>query len=220
MSGGLETEYKFLVKHDGWKQVTPLAIHHICQHYVPEGAESVIRLHVAKQDESYAIMAQLPDQRLTLPIPQEVVANFGVEHLRHLANSEGQIIIGKPIEARIRQLDAHYLLTIKVDTEHKASRRELEFLIQAEDAAALITYCPHSVEKIRHMLMVDGNRWEVDVFQGKNTGLVTVEIEADTIPEQKPDWVGENIDGVHRYSNHQLARIPYSLMGGAERARC
>ncbi len=210
MSLGLETEYKFLVKNEAWKAVEPIAIKHISQHYIPRTQENRVQLTLDHNAGEAAVIAHFAGGEIRFPIPRDTLASFGQDNLRALTNDRGQIVIDDKTEARIRSSDDQYVFTVKAKTGEVASRRELEFAIAPKSALALIAQCEHSLEKIRHVLTIDGNKWEVDVFQGKNASLTTVEVEADTIPAQLPDWVGQNVTGNDKYSNQQLARIPYS----------
>jgi CYTH domain-containing protein len=49
--------------------------------------------------------------------------------------------------------------------------------------------------------------WEVDVFEGAHAGLVIAEIElaAADAAFERPNWLGEEVTGVHRYYNAYLA---------------
>ncbi len=217
MSGDLETEYKFLVKNDDWKAVTPSSVKNITQYYLPRTNEEIAPLKLEINGASAAIVVNFSGQEMILTIPREVLESFGIDNLRKITNERGEIIIDEGTEARIRNSDGHYVLTIKAKTENIASRRELEFPISRDSALKLIPNCPHSLAKIRHVLNIEGKKWEVDIFQGRNTGLVTAEIEADKIPENLPYWMGENITGIEKYSNQQLARIPYDLISRDDR---
>ncbi len=69
--------------------------------------------------------------------------------------------------------------------------------------------------KVRHKLEdKQGLVWEIDVYEGENKGLITVDIELprEDYPIQFPDWVdGRNeVTADHRYSNINLGRKPFS----------
>jgi CYTH domain-containing protein len=51
----------------------------------------------------------------------------------------------------------------------------------------------------------------VDVFMGDNEGLFVAEIEVGSEDEEfeRPDWLGEEVTGDHRYYNSALCRLPY-----------
>jgi adenylate cyclase len=60
-----------------------------------------------------------------------------------------------------------------------------------------------------------GARFEVDVFEGENAGLVLAEIELDRedAPFARPDWLGDEVTSDPRYSNAHLALHPYRSWG-------
>src|SRR6478672_4030520 len=82
------------------------------------------------------------------------------------------------LSTRIRIVDtSSATLTIK---SRKAGLRRLEyeFPIPLGDAEALLALRQGaSVEKVRHHVPWHGLLWEIDVFEGDNTGLVIAEIE-------------------------------------------
>jgi adenylate cyclase len=53
--------------------------------------------------------------------------------------------------------------------------------------------------------------WEIDVFEGRNTGLVVAEVELrhEKQSVQLPQWVGQEITSQNRYSNASLALRPF-----------
>lgn len=71
------------------------------------------------------------------------------------------------------------------------------------------------IVKVRHKIPDDqGLVWEVDVYEGENQGLVTVDVElpGEDFPLKFPAWVdaGREITQDARYSNLSLGRNPYS----------
>jgi len=68
------------------------------------------------------------------------------------------------------------------------------------------------LEKTRFILDIAGSQWEVDVFEGRNTGLVLAEIELKTSdqPIVIPPWVGAEVSHDPRYYNSNLIQRPYS----------
>ena len=62
------------------------------------------------------------------------------------------------------------------------------------------------IEKIRYNI----GRFEVDIFQNKNKGLIIAEIELSNMSEEfeKPQWLGEEITNVIKYKNSVLAQYP------------
>lgn len=104
-------------------------------------------------------------------------------------------------------------LTIK--GEGLVGRDEFEYDIPAEEAEQLLKLAKASlVSKRRYKLPVEDKpdlKWELDIFEGDNAGLVVAELE---IPEhgyefERPDWIGEDVTEDPRYKNSALAQKPY-----------
>lgn len=88
------------------------------------------------------------------------------------------------------------------------ARPEFEYEIPSEDARELLHMCTASViSKLRYQY----GRWEIDVFQGDNEGLVVAEIELSSENEQFeiPDWLGDQVTDDPRYGNLAIAQNPY-----------
>jgi adenylate cyclase len=94
------------------------------------------------------------------------------------------------------------------------TRGEWEYSIPFVDAEEMLTQlCLRPlVEKIRYRITQHQMLWEVDEFQGENTGLVVAEIELISEDQAfiKPDWVGDEVTDDARYFNSSLLRHPYS----------
>lgn len=106
-------------------------------------------------------------------------------------------------------------LTIKGKAQN-FSRIEIEYEIPMEDAEALFTLAKTpSVEKYRYKIPYAGNIWEVDEFLGENQGLVVAEIELRSEDQtfEKPEWIGEEVTMDKRYTNSNLANMPFSKWG-------
>jgi CYTH domain-containing protein len=100
------------------------------------------------------------------------------------------------------------------------ARPEFEYEIPLEDALQMLQlFCSSVIEKTRHYVNVTNNIWEVDVFEGANTGLIVTEIELQSDDETYtvPPWAGLNVSSDHRYANVQLAATPYSSWPVSER---
>ena len=110
------------------------------------------------------------------------------------------------VRIRIKD-DAKAFLTVK-SAEAGSSRLEYEYPIPVDDAKALFALrIGHIVEKRRHIVIVDGHHWEVDLFRGVLAGLIMAELELDEVEQQfpKPDWLGEEVTHDRRYYNASLA---------------
>ncbi len=113
---------------------------------------------------------------------------------------------------RIRLCGENAFLTLKGPTVG-IRRAEFEYAIAREDATAMLeSLCgPERIEKTRYRLQHDGMVWELDVFEGRNKGLLLAEIE---LPHEDhaftlPSWVGEEVSADLRYANQALMRTPW-----------
>ena len=113
---------------------------------------------------------------------------------------------------RVRIAGTQAFLNMK-SRELGTTRQEFEYEIPLADAEALLKLCVGGlINKTRHYVTHAGFLWEVDVFEGENTGLIVAEIElptADTLFE-KPDWAGADVTDALRYYNLALAERPFA----------
>ena len=125
---------------------------------------------------------------------------------------QGYVAIGELASVRVRiKGGSKATLTIKSRTSG-LRRSEFEYVIPAKDAAPLMALCPGTIiEKVRYRVPYRGVTWEVDVFEGRNTGLVIAEIELRDEQEQfhSPQWLGEEITSEDRYRNASLSLHPF-----------
>ena len=113
---------------------------------------------------------------------------------------------------RIRIAGEKAFLTIKGRSE-SISRPEFEYKIPVRDARELQKMAiSNPVEKIRYKMMYQGFLWEVDVFSGKNSGLIMAEIELESENQEfpRPDWLLEEVSYDGRYYNSYLSGCPFS----------
>lgn len=114
---------------------------------------------------------------------------------------------------RVRIAGDRGTLTIKGKTIG-ATRAEFEYDIPRDEAEQLLdTLCQRPlIEKVRYVLREGSHTWEVDVFEGDNTGLVVAEIELQAEDEafERPDWLGEEVTDDPRYFNANLVKSPYT----------
>ncbi len=93
-------------------------------------------------------------------------------------------------------------------------RLEYEYEIPLSDARELLhSACLQPpVQKTRYHVEHHGQVWEVDVFEGANSGLVVAELELsdEHQPFARPAWLGEEVSDDPRYYNMNLARVPYT----------
>ena len=127
---------------------------------------------------------------------------------------------GEPFERRIRKVvrggvEAHFLTQksgkglSRQENEVRISRAE--FIELAREAVT------ESIVKKRHFISLDGGLTaELDIYEGRLSGLMTVEVEFVSLDEATaftpPDWFGIEITDDARYKNRSLAEngIPQS----------
>ncbi len=112
---------------------------------------------------------------------------------------------------RIRIKAEKAFLTIK-GPSRTISRPEFEYEIPVDDAYELLKLAiSEPVEKTRYKIQHDGFLWEVDVFSGKNKGLVMAEIELKSENQHfsRPDWLLQEVSGDGRYYNSYLSEHPF-----------
>jgi len=133
-----------------------------------------------------------------------------VSRTRHLRQAyltkNGRVSIRVRIDG-----DALGTLTIKA-ARSGMERHEYEYAIPLADAEELMLQREGSIiSKVRHIVPVGDLKWEIDVFDGENAGLVVAEIELDRAERDfdRPDWLGEEVTGDRRFYNADLAKHPY-----------
>lgn len=112
---------------------------------------------------------------------------------------------------RIREKDGQYILSIKT-THIDGGRNELEYNISSEEGGVLFSSINHDViEKTRNLYEINGLTWEVDVFSGRNKGLIIAEIELEDINQliDFPSWVGPEVTELSKFYNAKLAYRPF-----------
>lgn len=146
----------------------------------------------------------------------EIERKFLVKNTRFLSGRKGTLYCQgylpcSSATVRVRVAGGRGYLTVKGPTTH-LSRAEYEYEVPLSDAREMLqTLCGAHIEKIRYRINHQQHEWEVDVFQGDNSGLVLAEVElqheAETVA--LPDWIATEVSGDHRYYNSWLALNPY-----------
>ncbi|MBP1848994.1 CYTH domain-containing protein [Rhizobium halophytocola] len=98
-------------------------------------------------------------------------------------------------------------LTIKIGGSGLV-RDEFEYDIPVDEAEEMMALAVGNViEKTRHKVKFGGFVWEIDVFEGAYKGLVMAEVEMSSTKDdpELPAWLGREVTGDARYSNHYLA---------------
>lgn len=111
---------------------------------------------------------------------------------------------------RVRIRDDRGILTLKGPRQGLA-RDEFEYPIPVDDAWRIVLeHCGNRViAKTRYLVEHTDLLFEVDVFEGRHSGLVIAELEL-SHEEQAftlPSWIGEEITGDRRFGNFCLAQF-------------
>lgn len=125
---------------------------------------------------------------------------------------QGYLLTDPNKTIRVRIKGTKGFITIKGKSKG-ASRTEFEYEIPLSDAEQLLQqFATQVIDKTRHYITVENKLWEVDVFGGKNEGLLVAEIELQAEDEQYavPTWVTENVTADQRYANSNLSIKPFT----------
>ncbi len=119
----------------------------------------------------------------------------------YVYSAEGKVI-------RVRTRDNKGYITLKYRIS-KLSRAEFEYEIPYADAVDILdNMCEGRVlEKTRYLYNYKSHIWEIDVFKGKNKGIILAEIELESEKDEfeKPSFIGREVTSDASYSNHILA---------------
>lgn len=148
---------------------------------------------------------------------REIERRFLVRDPSVLAGRKGERIVQgylvkQPGEmsTRVRIRDELAFLTLK-SPRKGISRDEFEYEIPLADAQRILEdHCAgRVVEKTRYLIEEDGLTFEVDVFEGRLSGLFVAEVELSDEDAQLslPPWIGEEISHDKRSGNSSLAQI-------------
>jgi adenylate cyclase len=125
---------------------------------------------------------------------------------------QGYLANTRRASVRVRLAGDAGWLSVKAMTPGRA-RAEYEAAIPKDDANEMLDrLCEGAlVEKWRHIVVHDGNEWEIDEFLGENAGLVVAELELDAEdqPFAVPSWLGDEVTHDQRYYNFKLSSHPW-----------
>ncbi len=129
--------------------------------------------------------------------------------------SQGYLNSNPERTVRIRIKNGKGFITVKgLGNESGTTRFEWEKEIPVAEAEALLQLCEDFIiSKTRYEVCFEGKIFEVDIFHGKNEGLLLAEIELQNENDifGKPEWIGEEVTGNEKYYNAYLSRHPFSL---------
>lgn len=112
---------------------------------------------------------------------------------------------------RIRIAGGKAFLTIK-GPSMGISRKEFEYEIPVDEAKEIMQLSIFPpVEKTRYKITYYGILWELDIFHGKNEGLVIAEVELNSESQEisLPSWIAKEVSNDPRYFNSYLAKFPF-----------
>ena len=117
------------------------------------------------------------------------------------------------ISIRVR-IDGSELATLTIKTITPGiERHEYEYPIPVADADQLLEQRVGVViSKVRHLVSIGEQTWEVDVFEGENAGLIVAEVELDSADRvvELPVWLGDEVTHDRRFYNAELAVYSYT----------
>jgi adenylate cyclase len=125
---------------------------------------------------------------------------------------QGYLLNSKERNLRVRTIGDKAFLTIK-GKQTGLTRAEFEYEIPISDAQQLLIMCgSEMIEKLRYTFDYKDKTWEVDVFEGKNKGLIVAEVELTNENEsiELPDWVTNEVSMDPKYTNAVLIHTPFS----------
>lgn len=125
---------------------------------------------------------------------------------------QGYIQNEKEKSIRIRIKNKKAFITIKGKTIG-LTKPEFEYEIPYEDGIEMLNLFSNGqfIEKTRFIKKINNKVWEIDVFDGNNSGLIIAEIELSNENEEIviPDWCGEEVSTDEKYINAKLLTNPY-----------
>lgn len=159
---------------------------------------------------------------------QEIERRFLVLETDFLAGKVGEKIIqgyiakeAGAMTTRVRVRAGRAYLTLK-GPSLGIVRDEFEYSIPLADARQMLAYyCGNRlIEKTRHIVDFKGQKFEVDIFHGRHSGLVVAEIELAHQNQkiERPRWLGPEITHDKRYGNFALASSELSILAALPQA--
>jgi adenylate cyclase len=146
----------------------------------------------------------------------EIERKFLVEQLPpdldshpHREIEQGYLAITDDVEVRVRRYGDDAFLTIKSSGGESRVEEEIEI-----DRRRFVALWPltdgRRIEKRRYRIPAgDGLTLELDVYHGRLEGLVTAEVEFESVDDAAafvpPDWLGRDVTDDRRYKNQRLA---------------
>lgn len=117
---------------------------------------------------------------------------------------------------RFRMIEQDVIITVK-SLQKDGSRFEFETIkpeVSLEEKRQLLELAIYpAIEKIRYRVPYSGLVWEIDVYQGENSGLITADVELPSLNYliNFPTWINsqQEITQDSRYFNLNLGQRPF-----------
>ncbi|VAW93548.1 hypothetical protein MNBD_GAMMA22-777 [hydrothermal vent metagenome] len=126
---------------------------------------------------------------------------------------QGYLIGSDLASVRIRLEGDNAFLNIK-SMSLGIVRSEYEYVLPNDDAVEMLeNLCVKPlISKTRYIVIYQNKKWEIDVFEGDNSGLIVAEIELQSESEKFgiPDFIDKEVSDDPRYYNVNLVEHPYS----------
>lgn len=120
----------------------------------------------------------------------------------YIHSADGKVV-------RVRTYNDKAYITVKY-RKTKLARAEFEYEIPYADATDMIENCCDNevLEKTRYIYFYENKKWEIDVFEGKNKGIILGEIELESENDQfkLPPFIIKEVTMDPQYSNHNMAK--------------
>jgi len=111
-------------------------------------------------------------------------------------------------EVRLRKIGDQYFETVKTGDGLARGEVEIDLTQQQFDRLWALTE-GRRIEKTRYRIDYEWVVIEVDVYRGKLNGLMTAEVEFESVAASRsfepPAWLGEEVTNDSRYQNKHLA---------------
>ena len=115
----------------------------------------------------------------------------------------------RELEIRLRRKGSQHFITVKGGRGRRRLEEEIEISERRFRSLWPLTR-EARVAKRRYRIPCDGHTIEIDVYKGPHRGLVTADIEFNSLRESRafhpPKWLGREITGKEEYANRTLAR--------------
>ncbi len=125
---------------------------------------------------------------------------------------QGYLTTEQACSVRVRIAGEAAFLNFKSATLGIA-RHEFEYPVPLADAREMLDlFCRgRALDKVRYYVPHGRHLWEIDVFEGRNLGLVVAEIELSDVAEvfARPTWLGREVSHDPRYFNSRLITAPF-----------